>query len=153
MEKRFPRRVSEQDRTMVLAYLEERFGIPQDVFFNYEILRGVTNFWLFPKTAYLEKLSQLSVQTVGMLFLRKVSEYLKPTSAFLQRYGYLASKNIVTLEENLIKVLKEKSKVEVVLDLEPGYVILRNKNWILGCGLYVPGRLISYLEPKVLRNL
>jgi hypothetical protein len=43
--------------------------------------------------------------------------------------------------------------VEIELDLEPGYVILKNKHWILGCGLYLPGKLFSYLESKILKNL
>ncbi len=153
MENRFPYIVSEEERQEVLKYLEDRFGIPINIFDKYEILRGVSNFWLFPKNQHLETLRSLQVQTVGLLFLRKVSRYLKPTSAFLQRFGYLATKNIVTLSEGIIKILKERNKVEIELDLEPGYVILRNKNWILGCGLYLPGKLFSYLDSKVIKNL
>jgi|UniRef100_A0A7V5N1W6 hypothetical protein len=153
MEARFPQKVSEKEREEVLKYLEDRFGIENFYFEKYEILRGVSNFWLFPKTSYLEKLKDLQVQTVGLLFLREVSKYLKPTSAFLQRFGYLAKKNIITLPEEVILMLKERNKVEIELDLEPGYVILKNKHWILGCGLYLPGKLFSYLEPKVLKNL
>lgn len=153
MERRFPQKVSEEEREEVLKYLEERFGIEKTYFDNYEILRGVSNFWLFPKTPYLEKLKSLQVQTVGLLFLRKVSIYLKPTSVFLQRFGHLAKKNILVLPDDVISVLKEKNKIEINLDLEPGYVILKDKYWILGCGLYLPGKLLSYLEPKVLKNL
>ncbi|WP_051920495.1 hypothetical protein [Thermodesulfobacterium hydrogeniphilum] len=153
MENRFPHIVSEEERQEVLKYLEDRFGISINIFDKYEILRGVSNFWLFPKNQYLEILESLQVQTVGLLFLRKVSRYLKPTSAFLQRFGYLATKNIVTLSEDIIEVLKERNKVEINLNLEPGYVILRNKYWILGCGLYLPGKLFSYLESKVIKNL
>jgi hypothetical protein len=153
MERRFPQKVSEEEREEVLKYLEERFGIEKTYFDNYEILRGVSNFWLFPKTPYLEKIKSLQVQTVGLLFLRKVSIYLKPTSVFLQRFGHLAKKNILVLPDDVISALKEKNKVEINLDLEPGYVILKDKYWILGCGLYLPGKLFSYLEPKVLKNL
>jgi hypothetical protein len=153
MEGRFPQKVSEKEREEILKYLEDRFGIEPFYFEKYEILRGVSNFWLFPKTFYLEKLKNLQVQTVGLLFLRQVSKYLKPTSAFLQRFGYLAKKNIITLPEEVILTLKERNKVEIELDLEPGYVILKDKHWILGCGLYLPGKLFSYLEPKVLKNL
>jgi len=153
MERRFPQKVSEEEREEVLKYLEERFGIEKTHFDNYEILRGVSNFWLFPKTPYLEKIKSLQVQTVGLLFLRKVSIYLKPTSVFLQRFGHLAKKNILVLPDDVISALKEKNKVEINLDLEPGYVILKDKYWILGCGLYLPGKLFSYLEPKVLKNL
>jgi hypothetical protein len=153
MEGRFPQKVSEKEREEVLRYLEDRFGIENFYFEKYEILKGVSNFWLFPKTSYLEKLKNLQVQTVGLLFLREVSKYLKPTSAFLQRFGYLAKKNIITLPEEVILMLKERNKVEIELDLEPGYVILKNKHWILGCGLYLPGKLFSYLESKILKNL
>jgi len=153
METKFPQKVSEEERKEVLEYLEERFGISAFYFEKYDILRGVSNFWLFPKTTYLEILKNLQIQTVGLLFLRKVSKYLKPTSVFLQRFGYLAKKNIVSLSEEIILILKEKNKVEITLDLEPGYVILKNNHWILGCGLYLPGKLFSYLEPKVLKNL
>jgi len=153
METKFPQKVSEEERKEVLRYLEERFGISASYFEKYDILRGVSNFWLFPKTIYLETLKNLQIQTVGLLFLRRVSKYLKPTSVFLQRFGYLAKKNIVSLSEEIILILKEKNKVEIILDLEPGYVILKNNHWILGCGLYLPGKLFSYLEPKVLKNL
>jgi len=153
METRFPQKVLDEERKEVLQYLEDRFGIEAFHFENYEILRGVSNFWLFPKTVYLEKLKNLQVQTVGLLFLRKVSKYLKPTSVFLQRFGYLAKKNIVSLPEEILSILKEKNKVEIELPLEPGYIILKDKHWILGCGLYLPGKLFSYLEPKVLKNL
>ena len=153
METKFPQKVSEEERKEVLGYLEERFGISASYFEKYDILRGVSNFWLFPKTTYLEILKNLQIQTVGLLFLRKVSKYLKPTSVFLQRFGYLAKKNIVSLSEEIILILKEKNKVEITLDLEPGYVILKNNHWILGCGLYLSGKLFSYLEPKVLKNL
>lgn len=153
MEARFPQKISEKEREEILKYLEDRFGIEAFNFEEYEILRGVTNFWLFPKTPYLERLKNLQVQTVGLLFLRQVSKYLKPTSAFLQRFGYLAKKNFVSLSDEIISTLKEKNKVEIMLDLEPGYVILKNKHWILGCGLYLPGKLFSYLEPKILKNL
>lgn len=153
MSNRFPFKILEEERKEILGYLEERFGIPQNVFENYEILRGVSNFWLFPKTNYLDKLRGLDVQTVGLLFLRKVSKYLKPTSVFLQRFGHLATKNIVILSQEEISILKEKNKIEIELDLEPGYVILKDKYWILGCGLYLPGRLFSYLGEKITKNL
>lgn len=151
MDNRFPQKVTSEERKEILNYLEERFGIDPLNFKEYEILRGISNFWLFPKTQYLENLQKLQVQTVGLLFLRKVSKYFKPTSAFLQRFGYLAKKNIVHLSEELVLTLIKQKKIEIELNLEPGYVILKNKYWILGCGLYLPGKLFSYLEPKTLK--
>jgi len=153
MQNRFPRRVTPEEKEEVLQFFSDRFGIPSEVFSPYEILRGVSNFWLYPKTEFLQTLSKLQAQTVGLLFLRRVSHYLKPTSAFLQRFGYLATKNIVTLDQETLIKLKENRKVPIELPIEPGYVILKDENWILGCGLYISGKLISYLEEKVLRTL
>ncbi len=153
MQNRFPRRVTPEEKEEVLQFFSDRFGIPSEVFSPYEILRGVSNFWLYPKTEFLQTLSKLQAQTVGLLFLRRVSHYLKPTSAFLQRFGYLATKNIVTLDQKTLIKLKENRKVPIELPIEPGYVILKDENWILGCGLYISGKLISYLEEKVLRTL
>ncbi|NPA40587.1 MAG: hypothetical protein GXO57_09135 [Thermodesulfobacteria bacterium] len=154
MENRFPKRLSSEERREVEEFLYDRFGIPPNIFTPYEMLRGVSNFWLYPKTELLEVFSKLQVQTVGLLFLRKVSVYLKPTSAFLQRFGYTATKNIVELPSETIRIFKEKKRIEIDLDVEPGYVILKDsEGWILGCALYINGKLISYLEEKLLRNL
>ncbi|MCS7279762.1 MAG: hypothetical protein NZ530_06900 [Thermodesulfobacteriaceae bacterium] len=150
---KFPKRVSEEEREEVLSYLEERFGIEKFHWRSYEILKGSLNYWLFPKNPYLELLANLQVQTVGLLFLRRVSKYLKPTSAFLQRFGYLANKNIVELTSEEIKILKEKQKIKKDLSLEPGYIILKKGDLILGCGLWVSGNIIAYLETKVLKNI
>ena len=153
MENRFPQKISEEERENIIKYFEVRFGMPPEIFEPYDILKGSSNFWLFPKNFPLNTLSKLQVQTVGLLFLRKVSHYLKPTSAFLQRFGEFATRNIVKLSEEEIKKIREEGKVEKELNIEPGYVILKDKYWILGCGLYLPGKIISYLESKVIRTL
>lgn len=153
MQGKFPKKVNEEEKKAIFKYLEDRFGFSPSLFEDYEVLKGVSNFWLFPKTPYLESLTSLEVQTVGLLFLRKVSSYLKPTSAFLQRFGNFATKNVVTLNFQLIEELKKHKKLEIDLDLEPGYVVLKDEKWILGCGLYLPGKLFAYLEEKVLKNL
>lgn len=150
---RFPKKVSSEERKEILLYLKERFGIDENYFDSYEFLKGSHNYWLFPKTPYLEYFTNLQVQTVGLLFLRKISKYFKPTSAFLQRFGYLATKNVVELTPEEIKILKEKNKVKKSLSLEPGYVILKKENLILGCGLWVSGNILAYLESKVLKNI
>ncbi|WP_022854644.1 hypothetical protein [Thermodesulfobacterium thermophilum] len=153
MQRKFPKKVNEEEKKEIFDYLEDRFGFSPSLFKDYEVLKGVSNFWLFPKTPYLESLTSLEVQTVGLLFLRKVSSYLKPTSAFLQRFGNFATKNVIILNFQLIEELKKHKKVEINLDLEPGYVVLKDEKWILGCGLYLPGKLFAYLEEKVLKNL
>ncbi len=153
MMERFPRLVDDEERREIEKFFLERFGISPQIFENYFFLKGSSNYWLFPRTEYLDKLNFFHVQTVGLLFLRKVSRYLKPTSAFLQRFGYLAKKNVVQLNSQELRHLVEKNKIPYSLDTEPGYVILKYNDWILGCGLYIEGKLISYLEERVKKSL
>lgn len=151
--KPFPVEVSHDERRFLLNYLNERFGFDPQIFDDYHILKGVKNYWLLRKTLHLEKLKSLSVEVVGLIFLRQVSEYLKPTSAFLQRFGYFANKNIIQLGDDEIKFLSEHPYLKIDLSIEPGYVILRDSHWILGCGLYLPGRLYAFFEKKFLKIL
>ncbi|MCS7200131.1 MAG: hypothetical protein N2327_03730 [Caldimicrobium sp.] len=151
--KPFPLEVPLEERKTLLKYLEDRFGFCPELLDSYLILKGVHNYWLFPQTKDLEALKKLQPEVVGLLFMRRISHYLKPTSAFLQRFGYYATKNIVTLDEEKIQSLLSNRYLEILLPLEPGYVILRDKHWILGCGLYINGKLFSYLETRLIKSL
>ncbi|MFN4197048.1 MAG: hypothetical protein ACK4FM_03460, partial [Caldimicrobium sp.] len=64
-----------------------------------------------------------------------------------------AKRNIVTLNREMLSFLKEEKKIEIDLPLSPGYVIIKDENWFLGCGLYIPRKLFLYLEEKLLHNL
>ncbi len=151
--KKFPTILSEEEKEAIITYLEERFGFPKDLWINYEMLKGASNYWLYPKNVYWTKLASFNPETVGLLFLRRVSEYLKPTSAFLQRFGPRANKNMVDLSKKMFESLRKTKKIEYSSDLEPGYVILRYEGWILGCGLYLPPYLFAYLEEKILNSV
>lgn len=151
--KAFPAEVSEEEREEILLYLYERFGLPPELFNPYIILKGVKNYWLLRRNPHLDKLKKLSPEVVGLLFLRKISQFLKPTSSFLQRFGLHATKNVITLEEEDLRILIEKKVLHKELPLESGYVILKDKNWILGCGLYLPGKLYSYLDVKLRQTI
>lgn len=151
--KPFPEEITSEERIQILSYLEDRFGIDSKIFDNYTIFKGATHYWLFPKSVYLSLLRKLSPESVGLLFLRKIKNYLKPTSTFLQRFGKFATKNVVKLTEAQLKTLQENKKIKIELPIEPGYVILKDDYWILGCGLYLDGYIFSYLETKVIKTL
>lgn len=153
VKKAFPEEISLEEKKEILSFLEERFGLKEEIFVDFVILKGDSTFWLFPKTNHLLQLRKLTPEVVGLLFLRKISGYLKPTSTFLQRFGKFATKNIIQLNAEQLKCLQERQKLDLDLDLEPGYVIIRDEDWILGCALYLPGKLFSYFEKKVIKNL
>jgi len=141
----WPRVTNFEEREEVLSFWEERFGIPKETFAPYLLLSTAKNYWLFAKPPDLRALQGLRVQTVGLLFTRKVSRWLKPTSTALQRFGHLATKNIVDLEPHALDRLRRERKIPYETDLSEGYVIIRCQGKVWGCGLYTPGKLISYL--------
>ena len=141
----WPRPVSPEERARILRFLEERFGFPPEIFEPYEFLATAKNYWLFVRTPHLENLSKLRIQTAGLLFLRKVGDYLKPTTAALQRFGRYATRNLVELDRLTLDRLRLEKKIPLKLEIEPGYVILTCEGQIWGCALYLPEKLISYL--------
>jgi len=141
----WPRPISEEERASILEYLKGRFGFSPEIFKPYLFLATAKNYWLFTYTEHFESLQSLRVQTAGLLFLRKVSGYLKPTSAALQRFGPFATHNIVTLDRLTLDRLRLEKKIPFSAEVEPGYVILKCEGDFWGCALYLPGKLISYL--------
>ncbi len=141
----WPRVVSLEERDKVLSFWEERFGIPKTAFDGYVLLSTSKNYWLFVEPPDFKPLQGLRVQTVGLLFTRRVSRFLKPTSTALQRFGSLATKNIVELSPAELDRLRRQRKMSYQADLSEGYVIIKCAGKVWGCGLYVSGRLISFL--------
>ena len=78
-----------------------------------------------------------------MPLLRRVGSHLKPTSVALQLLGAHADKNIVTLPSDQLRNLVEIKEIESEFTVSPGYVIVASSSIIIGCALYLPGRLIS----------
>ncbi len=141
----WPRIVSLEEREQVLSFWEGRFGIPKKTFDPYLLLSTAKNYWLFISPPDIKALQSLRVQTIGLLFTRKVSRYLKPTTTAIQRFGVLATKNVIKLSYPELDRLRCERKIPYQADISDGYVIISCEEKIWGCGLYITGRLISYL--------
>ena len=139
----WPELVKGDDRNHVLGFLHDRFGIPQSVFANYHLFRRGPTVWLVSKDDRLVDLASLQVKSVGLPLLRWKKTHLKPTTASLQRLGPYADKNIVRLRREQLQDLVEKKEINGEFGVSPGYVIIATETIIIGCGLCVPGRLIS----------
>ncbi|AEH45633.1 hypothetical protein Thein_1777 [Thermodesulfatator indicus DSM 15286] len=144
-EAKWPRVTSFEERDEVLSFWEERFGIPKNAFSGYLLLSTSKNYWLFVEPPEIKPLQGLKVQTVGLLFTRRVSRWLKPTSTALQRFGHLATKNIIDLTPAELDRLRREKKISFSAQIEEGYVILRCEQKVWGCGLYAKESLISFL--------
>ena len=131
------------ERSHMLGFLEDRFGIQESVFANHYLLRRGRIVWLLSKNDRLMNLALLRVQSVGLPLLRQVNTQLKPTTAALQLLGPHANKNIVRLTLDQLRELVEEKEIKGDFDTSPGYVIVVAETLIIGCALSVPGRLIS----------
>jgi len=129
----------------LLEFWQERFGIPNAFFDCYDLYKRGSTFWLLNKDHRLTDLAALRVEFVGFLLLRWVQTRLKPTSAALQLLGSHLNKNIVRLTPEQLRDLVEKSEIEGDFADSPGYVAIVTNSLVIGCALYVPGRLISQL--------
>ena len=136
-------------RSFILKYLRDRFGISKRIFSDYSFIVRGEKIWIAFKDVLEKDLEGLNIESVGLLFGRyfEKQKRFKPTTNALQIFGRYATKNIVELDE------KEKDRyirgydLEKKLNLEEGYVIVKFKNDVLGCGLYREGKIKNQI-PK-----
>lgn len=87
--------------------------------------------------------TDLEVETYGIRFIRVMDIGLKPTTYGLQLLGDRIEKNVVELEkEELEKLLKREEMVDRELD-QKGYVALKYRDRVVGCGFYKDGKVSS----------
>ncbi|NEQ46457.1 MAG: NOL1/NOP2/sun family putative RNA methylase [Leptolyngbya sp. SIOISBB] len=134
-----------------LLQLCERFAIAPSIFDSYDCwATGKHRFWLLDRTS--RPPTELGVQTVGLALATQTNLGLKPSTAFLQRFGPLGQKNVVHLPDlgAATQFLRGESQ-HLLADVEPGYVHVRFRQFELGCGRYRGGWLDSQI-PKILRR-
>ena len=126
-----------------MAFFHHRFGISRAVFSKYHLYRRGRTVWLVNEDDRLRDLAAFRMQSVGMPLLRWVGTHLKPTSVALQFLGSHGDKNIVSLPSDQLRDLVERKEIKTEFASSPGYVIVVSNSMIIGCALYLPGRLIS----------
>lgn len=144
--------VAEPARQDILGWFETRFGIPLSAFESYHLMERRHGYVLIPVSAQVETIVSFKVQNVGLPILRKMPHHLKPTTAAMQRFGHLATRNIVDLDRaRMVQLLRDQA-YQVEMGLEPGYVLLRFEAKLLGCGIYTPGQLRSLIPLRQVKH-
>ena len=136
-------RTLETDRiNLILEYCMERFGINNKTFENYNWYIGSKNrIYIGP-----EELERIKPESIGLSVFR-LDKTPKPTTNFLQLFGIHITKNIVELKsEETIEYCAGKNLCPN-LNTEPGFVVVKNRNRILGCGHW-NGSLLKNQIPK-----
>jgi len=124
-------------------YFVERFGVPAEIIEKYHFYEHGRNIW-----AYTGKFIKTNnVECVGVRALR-VKKNIKPTTAFLRVIGNHCTKNVVELTNEQRTVFMRGQKIEGTFSAEPGYVVVKHGEDILGCGLLTRTGLESQIPGK-----
>ena len=138
---------SEGEVEQYLRFLEKRFGIPRNIFRKLSFFKRGKNIWIFSGDPALLN-HVINVEAAGIRFLTITKKFMKPSTTFLQIFGKYASKNVVELrdEEELIEFMTG-GLIKREFDAEKGFVIVKFRDNVLGCGLYSEIGLLSQI-PK-----
>lgn len=138
-------------RAEVLDWWDTRFDIPSETFAEHTFWeKGAGKVWGFAGTVP----DPLTVETLGMAILRTRQEHWKPTTNAVQRFGDVASRNVLVLERPAARKFMRGEDQPVAWDGDWGYLIvghqLAGDRALLGVGLYLDGELRSQI-PKARR--
>jgi NOL1/NOP2/fmu family ribosome biogenesis protein len=135
-------------REGVLAYFEERFGIPRATFDGHTFWeKGAGKLWAYAGEAD----SPVEVEALGITLLRTRQEHWKPTTSAALRFGGAATENVIDLREGEAGAFVRGHDQRIEWDGDWGYLIaahrLAGEREPLGVGLYLHGELRSVI-PK-----
>ncbi|MFB6145809.1 MAG: hypothetical protein ABEJ99_04895 [Candidatus Nanohaloarchaea archaeon] len=127
----------------VWDYLEERFGVSREDLKGFRIEEIAGDYWLISRD--LE--TDYETKTRGIRFVRRTGRGLKPTTYGIQFLGDRIDRNIVELEEDEIEGMLMRTGMPGRDMDEKGYVALKFRGKMLGCGFYMDEKVSSRI-PK-----
>jgi NOL1/NOP2/fmu family ribosome biogenesis protein len=139
------------ERRRILAYMEERFGIPPSAFDDYLLFRRKNTWRILRRSPHLETAFRLRVGSVGVQAFHRIRAFIKPTTRLIQAFGRHATRSRVALDRDALAALARGEEVPLKGDLANGYVILDLNGEPLGVGLLIDGRLRSQIPKSELR--
>jgi NOL1/NOP2/fmu family ribosome biogenesis protein len=146
--------VGDGERHYLFSYLEDRFGIPENIFDDYVMFKRKQSWMIFKNGPHIRLASQLKLAKIGMRAFHRVSVFIKPTTRMIQYFGYESTKARFGINEGQLLKLLDGESIPADLDLDDGYIILDLGNrWILGLGLLINGRVRSQLPRKEIRAI
>jgi hypothetical protein len=126
--------------------MEERFGIREQVFVDFDWFSRRKTWWILRKTASAMLPVSLKVSQVGFKAFDKVGKYLKPSTRMIQLFGLHATKAVYRLTDMELGKLLRAEPLAVTSGMEEGFVILRLNDHVLGLGLLMQGTITSRIR-------
>ncbi|WP_435345311.1 DUF7122 family protein [Haloarchaeobius sp. HRN-SO-5] len=141
-------------RQEVVDWWVDRFGVPAGTFDRFTFWeKGSGKVWIFAGDVP----DPVSVEGLGMTFLRTRQEHWKPTTDAVQRFGRLATKNVFELTPEQAERFVAGEDQEIPYDGDWGYVVaahdIAGDVEPIGVGLYVYGELRSMIPKGRRRTL
>ena len=129
---------------MFREFVAERFGITLPEWISIKEGRRV---WLFVDEKEFDE-KGVEVFNRGINAGKRGKWGYKPSSSFLQLFGFMATRNIVFVDDEGAKAFMSGKTVERFKAYgSDGYVAVFYKGRCIGCGLLLKGKLISQM-PK-----
>ena len=139
----------------VLEFWEERFGVPPESLDGHDFYeKGKGKVWAYAGEAD----NGIHIESLGLTFLRTRQEHWKPTTSAAQRFGHLATANVIELDEDEARAFADGHDQDLDRwDGDWGYLIatheMAGRTCPLGVGLYLHGELRSQVPKGRQRDL
>ena len=136
------------DRHFLFSYLENRFGIPEELFDGCLLFRKKKSWWLLKHSSYVASAAHFKISIPGFKAFQRINRYIKPTTRFIQIFGRHATRAIVKIKQSEFKNLETGEPFHVDHPLENGYVILSFREHLLGLGLLIDATILPQIPRK-----
>lgn len=129
------------------ALWRDRFGVPMSAFDDLRFYRrGPKVVWAASASA--EPGPELNVEAMGVALARVRAEWPKPTTTAALAFGRFATRNVVDFDpvQRDAFLHREMVEIDAGASADDGFVLVRCEGVVLGCGLYLGGRVSSQLS-------
>lgn len=144
-----------------LNYLDERFGIKKEIFFDYGFDTDEEWISIFSASINNKNLDGLLIKSIGLRAgkyfkdIRNQRVKLKISTNFAQIFGRYATKNVLQINDAQVKEYMQGSDLENIhpLNVEEGEVIIKWNENVIGVGNYSHGRIKNQIPKKQLTKI
>ncbi|MGM0380504.1 MAG: hypothetical protein ACQEP7_00805 [bacterium] len=138
-----------QDAELFVEYFNRRFGVRVNYWEKLEIDVGEKTVYIKPD--FFPFPENWQFKSAGFRAARLTSKYFKPANRLLQLLDNEINKNLIPLEASQFRQLVvEREEIPLPrLQLERGYVALKFKNYVAGCGFWTGSRLQTQVSKSL----
>ena len=151
-----PRLLKGDEKAQLIGFLSKYYGMDERDFNSYDVYAYSRQAFLFWGQEKGFQLPKGHFMRCGLPFLRNVAGFLKPTTAFIQRFGHLATRNIleIGLDELINLCATGEISIKKIDDdiITPSYVIIRVNENIFGVSLLLEDLRLVCRFPKALKE-